>query len=92
MIKGVIKALRFKLIQMTSGTHEEFLMRKLFKQFDLTNSGYLTLDELYAMMIKLEIPINRRYLGEVFSKFDRNGSGYIEFNEFVNYIVNDPYP
>lgn len=56
-IKKIVKALRYKLIQMTSGAHEEFLLKKVFKNFDTNNSGYLTLDELYALCIKLEIPI-----------------------------------
>ncbi len=77
---------------MTTGTNEEFLMKKLFRDFDTNNSGFLTLDELYAMMIKLEIPIARKYLNALFSKFDTNKNGYIEYQEFANYILNDPYP
>jgi len=52
----------------------------------------LTLDELYAMTIKLEVPISMKYLQPIFEIFDKNRNGTIEFEEFVNYIVNDPYP
>lgn len=47
---------------MTSGAHDEFLLRKVFKEFDKNNSGYLTIDELFAITIKLEIPIQKKYL------------------------------
>lgn len=77
---------------MTHRTTEEFLLRKLFKEFDINKSGFLSLDELHAMLVKLEIPINKRYLQALFNKFDRNNSGTIEFEEFVSFILNDPYP
>lgn len=91
-IKQIVKTLRQRLIQKTSGNHDEFVMRKLFNDFDLNGSGNLSLEELYAMMIKLEIPIQKKYLGAVFNKFDINGNGVIEFEEFLNYIINNPYP
>ncbi|KAL4453685.1 hypothetical protein ABPG74_009581 [Tetrahymena malaccensis] len=91
-VKGIVKTIRQKLIQKTKGANDEFLLRKLFKEFDISNSGFLTLDEMNAMLIKLEIPIQKRYLNAVFSQLDRNHSGVIEFEEFVYYIVNDPYP
>jgi len=77
---------------MTKGTHEVFLLRNVFNEFDLNKSGYLTLEDLYAMMIKLEIPIHKKYLNAVFSNFDKHGKGIIEFEEFVNYVQFDPYP
>lgn len=77
---------------MTHKTTEEFLLRKLFKEFDINKSGYLSLDELHSLLIKLEIPINNRYLHALFVKFDKNKSGTIEFEEFVTFILNDPYP
>ena len=91
-VKQIVKTLRQKLIQRTTGNHDEFVMRKLFNDFDLNRSGFLCLEELYAMMIKLEIPIQKKYLGAVFNKFDVNNNGIIEFEEFINYIINNPYP
>jgi len=41
------------------------------------------------MLIKLDMPINKKYLVPVFNRFDSNRSGVIEFAEFSNYIVND---
>ena len=91
-VKQIVKTLRQRLIQNTTGNHDEFVMRKLFNDFDVNRSGNLCLEELYAMMIKLEIPIHKKYLGAVFNKFDANKNGVIEFEEFINYIINNPYP
>jgi len=44
------------------------------------------------MLVKLEIPVERRLLQPVFNKFDRNTSGSIEYNEFKNFLFFDPYP
>jgi len=91
-IKDIIKTLRFKLIQRAHAGKDETLLRKLFQDFDLNKSGYLTLDELQAMMIRLECPVHINYLAAVFSYLDKNKSGYIEFEEFTNFIINDPFP
>lgn len=91
-VKQIVKTLRQRLIQKTVGNHDEFIMRKLFNDFDVNKSGALCLEELYAMMIKLEIPIQKKFLGAVFNKFDINKNGFIEFEEFINYVINNPYP
>jgi len=91
-IKDIIKTLRYKLIQRAKNGQDESLLRKLFKDFDLNKSGYLTLDELQAMMIRLECPVHINYLAAVFSFIDQNKSGYIEFEEFANLVINDPFP
>jgi len=56
-IKEILRQIRYKLIQKTKGIQDEILLRKLFVEYDTSKSGYLTLDELQAMMIKLDIPI-----------------------------------
>jgi len=84
--------LRFKLIQLSKGSQDEYLLRKIFKEFDMNKNGFMTIDELNAMMIRLEIPIHGSHLASVFQVIDRNRSGYIEFEEFAYFIVNDPYP
>ena len=60
-------------------------------EFDLNKSGFLTLDELHAMMIRLEAPVHENYLAAVFAYIDKNKSGYIEFHEFSNLIVNEAF-
>lgn len=91
-IKSIVKTIRQRLIQKTVGNHDEYILRKIFNDFDINKNGNLSLEELYAMMIKLEIPIQKKFLAPIFKKFDKNGNGIIEFEEFVNYLINNPYP
>lgn len=91
-VKSIIKTIRYKLIQLSKGSQDEFLLRKLFKDFDLNKSGFLTLDELQAMLIRMETPVHEAYLWAVFNHIDKNKSGYIEFEEFVNFVIYDPFP
>jgi len=91
-ITNIIKNFRYKLIQLSKGSQDEYLLRKIFKEFDLNKNGYMTIDELNAMMVRLEMPIHGSHLAAVFATIDKNKSGYIEFEEFVYFLVNDPYP
>eukprot|EP00357_Protocruzia_adherens_P004449 CAMPEP_0114993068 /NCGR_PEP_ID=MMETSP0216-20121206/12311_1 /TAXON_ID=223996 /ORGANISM="Protocruzia adherens, Strain Boccale" /LENGTH=302 /DNA_ID=CAMNT_0002356643 /DNA_START=97 /DNA_END=1005 /DNA_ORIENTATION=+ len=86
-----IKMMRQKLIQRTSGSHDEYLLRQIFRDFDTDDSGKLTIDELNAMLLKLEIPLERKYTRAIFNTFDKDGNGTIEFEEFVSYIVNERF-
>lgn len=56
-IKAAVKTIRFKLLQKTNGTHEEFIFRKIFNEFDVSKRGKLNEDDLSAMLTKLEIPV-----------------------------------
>jgi Ca2+-binding EF-hand superfamily protein len=76
---------------LTAKSYEEVTLRKIFKQFDLNNSNTITLDELAAMLAKLCISVDRKYIVGMMKKLDTNGTGVIEFDEFANLIVNDPY-
>ena len=58
----IMKAIREKLIQKTNGDHDELLLRELFSEFDLNKSGVLCINELYAMLLQLEIPVHHKYL------------------------------
>jgi hypothetical protein len=40
---------------MANGTSEEFVLRGIFKDFDINKSGSLTPDEFNLMLIKLAI-------------------------------------
>jgi hypothetical protein len=52
-VKSAIKLIRFKLIQRTEGTHEEFILKQLFNEFDVNKNNFLCLDELQKMLVKL---------------------------------------
>ena len=90
-IKRLIGMLRQRLLTLTAKSYEEFTLRKIFKQFDLNNSNTITLDELGAMLAKLGIAVDRKFIVGMMRKLDTNGTGVIEFDEFANLIVNDPY-
>lgn len=59
--------------------------------FDLNNSGNITIEELAAMLAKLGITIERKYIQAMFRQLDTNHNGMIEFEEFANLILYDPY-
>ena len=90
-VKNIVKNFRFKLIQLSKGTQDEFLLRKMFKDFDVNKTGYITIDELNALLVRIEMPIHYTHLASIFSHIDKNKSGFIEFEEFVYFLINDPY-
>jgi Ca2+-binding EF-hand superfamily protein len=90
-LKSIIKEIRLKLLTLTTGSEDEYMLRKLFKDFDLNNSNLLTIDELKEMIKKMGLTVTDDYLQEIFRIFDQNGNGVIEFEEFNNYILYDPY-
>jgi len=90
-LEHLTKAMRQKLMDFANQQQDEYVLRQIFKQFDTNNSGDLTVDELGAMMAKLELSVERKFLNALFKKFDKNGNGVIEFEEFVDYIIHNPY-
>ena len=90
-IEMLTKTMRHKLLDFSNKSTEELVIRNAFREFDLNGNGVLTSDELQAMLVRLQISVDRRYIGALLKKFDRNGNGVIEFDEFVNFMVHDPY-
>jgi Ca2+-binding EF-hand superfamily protein len=90
-LKALTEAVRMKLRVITNQSGEEFVLRTIFKDFDTNHSGNLTLDELYAMLGKLQISVDHKYVVALFKQFDSNNNGLIEFDEFVNYLIYNPY-
>lgn len=62
-------------------------MRKIFSDFDLNQSGHLTIDEMTNLIAKLKISVERRFVYPFFKKLDLNNSGAIEYPEFEAYIL-----
>ena len=90
-IELLTKTIRHKLLDFSNGNTEELTIRNAFREFDSNENGVLTADELTAMLAKLEISVERRYVQALLKKFDRNQNGVIEFDEFVDFIVHNPY-
>jgi Ca2+-binding EF-hand superfamily protein len=67
------------------------MLRKIFKDFDLNQSGTLTIDEMGAMLAKLGISVDRKYINAIMRELDTNKTGMLEFEEFVTFLIYDPY-
>jgi Ca2+-binding EF-hand superfamily protein len=90
-VKQLIQMMRQRLMVFSNNSQEEFVLRKIFKDFDTNNSGTLTIDELAAMMAKLGISVERKYISAMIKVLDTNNSGMLEFEEFAAFLIYDPY-
>ena len=64
-------------------------LKKIFNDFDLNQSGHLTIDEVTNLIAKLKISVERKYVYPFFKVVDANNSGGIELDEFVAYITDN---
>lgn len=62
-------------------------LRKIFMDFDLNQSGHLTIDEVTNLIAKLKISVERKFVYPFFKVIDTNNSGGIEYEEFEAYIL-----
>ena len=90
-VEELTRALRAKCRVITNNSLEEFVLRSIFKDFDANKSGSLTLDELVAMLNKLQLNVERKFAIALFKRFDANKNGVIDFDEFCHFLINDPY-
>ena len=90
-IEMLTKAMRHKLLDFSNNSTEELVLHNIFREFDTNGNGVLSVDELTAMLAKLEISVERKYVSALLAKFDKNGNGVIEFDEFTNFLIHDPY-
>ena len=90
-IKTALRTIRFKLLQRTGNTHEEFILRKVFCEFDANKNGKMGTVELGNMLVKLEIPTEERLLEGIVARIDRNGDGEFDFDEFSQFVFYNPY-
>ena len=70
---------------------EEFILRELYREHSREGDGPLTLDELRAMLNKINITAQDQYLEALVNHIDVNGTGVIEFEELVAFLVQDRY-
>ena len=62
------------------------LYRKIFDDFNLSGTNYLSIDEVSNMIAKLRISVERKYIYPFFKIVDANNSGAVEFEEFCQYL------
>lgn len=51
----------------------------------------MTIDELAGMVASLKISAERKFLSSLMKLMDTNCNGAIDLDEFINFIINDPY-
>lgn len=90
-LKHLTSALRLKLRTMANGSSEEYVLRCIFKDFDINKNGSLTIEEFNLLLIKLAINVDRKYAMALFKRFDTNDNGSIDFEEFSSWIIYDSY-
>ena len=83
--------MRQRLITIANGHQEEYKLKQIFDEFDTNGNGILTLDELAALMAKLQISCERKYLFSLMTTLDKNQSGALEYDEFASFVIYDPY-
>ena len=57
----------------------------------MNGNGIITIDELAAMLAKLGISVERKYIQALLNQLDLTNKGSIDFSEFSNFLLNDPY-
>lgn len=83
--------MRQRLITISNGHQEEYKLKQMFDEFDSNGNGVLTLDEVAALMAKLQICCERKYLMALLVALDKNESGALEYDEFSSFVIYDPY-
>ena len=76
-IRNAIKSLRYKLIEKTQGSKDEFIVRKVFDQYDSNKNFYLSSYDLSCMLKSLDVNLEAALVEKVHERLDKNGSGYI---------------
>jgi len=91
-LEHITKTIRHRLLDLSTPLiSAEHVMRNVFREFDTNRSGNLDSAELQQMLIKLQVVVDQRYLDALLKRFDRNGNGVIEFEEFIGYVMENPY-
>ncbi len=88
-VQHLIKEVRLRVLELAR--NDPNLIKKVFSDFDLNQSGHLTIDEMTNMIAKLKISVERKFVYPFFKIIDANNSGGIEFEEFEHYIIKNPY-
>ena len=90
-LKTLVATIRQKLLATSNRQSDEYVLRTIFSEFDTEKDGSLSAEQLDQMLIKLQIRCERPFLDQLIAQFDRNHNGVIEFEEFVHFIIHNPY-
>lgn len=84
-IRMLIEEVRKRIMELAKGDPK--LVKKIHSDFDLNQSGSLTIDEVTNMIAKLKISVERKYVYPFFKFIDQDNSGNISFEEFEIYVL-----
>jgi len=84
-VNMLLKEVRARVLELAK--NDPKLVRKIHHDFDLNQSGSLTIDEVTNMIAKLKISVERKYIYPFFKLVDADNSGGIEYPEFERYIL-----
>lgn len=91
-LEHITKTIRHRLLDLSSALISgEHVMRNVFRECDGDRSGMMTSAELQQMLIKIQVVVDQCYLDALLKRFDRRGDGVIEFEEFIGYVMENPY-
>lgn len=62
-------------------------LRKMFKEADTDFSGYLSVDELYGVMLKMKIELTYQELMDLVLEYDKDGNAELDVDEFVELMT-----
>lgn len=84
-VEHLLKEVKSRVFELAR-QNPQFL-QKIFNDFDLNQSGHLTIDEVTNLIAKLKISVERKYVYPFFKCVDINNSGGIEYDEFEAFIM-----
>jgi len=87
----VIKLMRHRLTTVSNDRQEEYVLRNIFRTFDVDKSGALTINEMAGLLAKLGVAVSDKELVALMREMDTNKSGVIEFEEFCQFMILDPW-
>jgi Ca2+-binding EF-hand superfamily protein len=89
---NLVGAIRHSLLKSGNERHtEEFVLRELFREFARDGDGAVTCTELRAMLNKINLNAEDKYLEAFINMLDKNNNGHIEFEELKHIIVEGRY-
>ena len=84
-VNMLLKEVRSRVLELAK--NDPKLIKKIHGDFDLNQSGSLTIDEVTNMVARLKISVERKYVYPFFKVVDTDNSGGIEYPEFERYIL-----
>ncbi len=89
---NLVGAIRHSLLKSGNERHtEEFILRELFREFGRDGEGAVTVTEFRAMLNKINLNAEDKFLEAFIKALDKNQAGHIEFEELRHVIVEGRY-